>query len=210
MARNEDPPFARGQTFYNGATIITTDLGGQNLEGKEWEFEDIDLSQTGAKPARTNRTVRCRCVRNVSGISLLPKRIVTYQSAGTDGRYDVGRVDGYSTTVAARAAGVVDEWLSSTGVVNNDLFWIVVSGPTKVLTDLAGGANNVVSIGGLVTALTAATSQATTAGRVQPQDLTGATALLGNQIQNVIGKALSAVTTANTNADLLVDMADLL
>lgn len=210
MARNEAPPFPRGQTFYNGATINTSDLGGQNLEGKEWEFEDIDLSQTGAKPARTNRTVRCRCVRNVSGINLLPKRVVSYQTGGTDGRYAVGRVDGYTTTVAQRAAGVVDEWLPAAGVVNNDLFWIVVEGPTKVLTDLAGGANNVHTIGELVTALTAATSQATTAGRVQPQDLTGATQLLGNQVLNVIGRALSAATTANTGADLLVDMQDLL
>lgn len=70
-------------------------------------------------------------------------------------------------------------------------------------TSLAADATNLLPVGTILVALTAATSGSTTSGRPAPQDLTGATALLGNQIQNQIGTALSAKTTANTNADVL-------
>ena len=75
-----------------------------------------------------------------------------------------------------------------------------------VTTDLAGGANDVINIGDVLTALTAATSGATTAGRVKPQSLAGATSVLGLEIMNMIGRAMSAATTANTGANLLVDI----
>ena len=100
----------------------------------------------------------------------------------------------------------MDEFLPTAGVPANDLFWIVVEGPTNILSDLAGADNNVVNIGGILVALTAATSQCTTAGRVMPQDITGATSVLANAVQNRIGRALSARTTANTNADILVNV----
>ena len=202
MPRTESPPFGRGETFYNGGTIDSNNLGGAQFEGKIWEFEDIDysLGKTGSKVSRSNRVVKCMCVRNVSGISLLPKRLAGLQTGGTDGRYALGRTDGYTAATGQRGYPI-DEFLPSTGVPNNDLFWLVVDGPSKVLTDLAGGANNLISVGSFVDALTAATSQATTAGRVEP---IAATSLSYNL--NRIGMALSAVTTGNTNADLLVEV----
>lgn len=209
MAKRENPPFPRGSTFYNGGTIDSANLGGENLEGTIWEFEDIDLSATssGVRSARTNRPVKCMIVRNQSAGALLPKRLVTLKT--TDGGTYTGEVDGYATTTAQGPAFPVDEWLPAAGVPQYDLFYVVIEGPATVLTDLAGAANNVHSVGGWVVALTAATSGATTAGRVAPQDLTGATALLGNQIQHRIGRALTAKTTANTNADMLIDVTKL-
>lgn len=165
-------------------------------------FEDLDYSVTGPKPARTNRFVRCLVVRNVSGIALLPKRLVTFQQTAG---FSTGRVDGYATATAVNAFPV-DEFLPTAGVPNGDLFYIVTEGPASCITDLAGGANNLLPLGTLVVALTAVTSQATTAGRIAPQDLTGATALLGNQIQNRLGYALTAKTTTNTNAGILIDI----
>lgn len=208
MAIKGDPPFPRGSTWYDGATIDTTNYGGLEHEGHDWWFEDVNpnifpASTAGARQARTNRMVRCLCVRNVSGIALLPKRLVRFQR--TAGSPMVGRVDGYAYTTADEGYPV-DEYLPSTGVPNGDLFWIVIEGPALVLTDLAGAANNVVNVGDILTALTAATSQATTAGRVKPQDLSGATTTFGNEVQNRIGRALSAKTTTQTNNDLLVDV----
>ena len=201
MAKRENPPFERGATFYNGGTIDTNNLGGENLEGTEWEFEDLDFSAgVGVKNYRTNTLVKCLCVRNKAAISLLPKRLVKCRKTGAN---LFGHVDGYATVTADAPVFPVDEWLPAAGVVVNDLFYIVVAGAATVLTDLAGGSNNVFSVGDVLVALTAATSGATTAGRVAPQSLTGATAVLGEQIQGRIGRALSAKSTANTNGDLL-------
>lgn len=192
MARDESPPFSMGETYYNGGTIDTNDLGGANLEGKEFEFEDV-IRNTGMR-------IRVRVVRNTAAIALLPKRLVTFSTAaGYHGR----RVTGYATLTSVNAYPV-DELLPAAGVPVNDLFYIVVQGPALVKTDIASGANNVAAINDIFVSLTAATSGATTAGRIAPQDLTGATALLGNQVQNRIGRAMSAQTTANTDADLLL------
>lgn len=207
MAKKENPPFPRGSTFYDGATIDSNNLGGVQYEGTIWEFEDVNLTgtTTGAKATRTNRPVKCMIVRNVGAAAILPKRLVTFQTGGSDGRSIAGKVDGYATTTAAEGYPV-DEWLPAAGCPVNDLCYIVIDGPATVLSDLAGAANNVVNVGSVLVALTAVTSGATTAGRVAPQDLTGATALLANQVQNRLGRAMSARTTANTNADILIDV----
>jgi hypothetical protein len=204
MARDEAPPFGRGETFYNGGTIDSNNLGGVQYEGKTYRFEDLDYSQTGGiKPARTGRYVDCMVVRNVGAAALLPKRLATFQL--TAGSPMVGRVDGYSR-LTSTPAFPVDEFLPAAGVPVNDLFYLVINGPATVLTDLAAGANNVFNVGDVLTSLTAATSGATTAGRVKPQDLTGATSLLANEVQNRIGLAMSAKTTSQSNADLLIDV----
>ena len=194
----ENLPFPIGTTYTDGGTVVSTD--GANLEGKEFEIEDLDYSATGVPPQRSNLYKRVRVVRNTSGIALLPKRLGSLK-AGTP-----GQVDGYGTTTAQGQCFPIDEFLAAAGVPNNDLFYITVAGYATVLTDLGGAANNVISVDNWIIALTAATSQATTAGRAQSQMLTGATALLGDQVQHRIGRALSAKTTANTDASLLINV----
>lgn len=198
MARDENPPFGRGETFYNGETIDSNNLGGQNLEGMEWVFEDIH-PETGV--TRTGRSVRCRVVRNVAAAALLPKRLARFKL--TAGVYS-HRVDGYSTTTAAEGYPI-DEYLPAAGVPVNDLFWLVIEGPAVVLTSLSDLSADVVA-GDWLVAITGATSGATTSGRVALQVLTGATAALALQVQNRVGRALSAATTQNTNSDLLLDV----
>lgn len=191
MARNESPPFSRGKTYFNGVTIdtSTTPYGGTNLEGKEWVFEDTNYG--------TGLYVTCRVVRNVSGAALLPKRLVSFSST-----YYGQRVDGYATTTA-QVAYPVDELLPTAGVVNNDLFYVVTKGPCLVKTDLAGGASNVIAVGDPLVSLTAATSGATTSGRIATASFAGATSVLALPVLNTLGRAMSAATTANTNGDML-------
>lgn len=195
-------PFERGQTAFGGQSgLAATDF--DNIVGREYKVEDIDPSSTtltGSK-TRSGRHITLLAVRNSSGGALLPKRCVQFKA----GKWGL-EVDGYTTVTAEDRAGIVDEFLPAAGVPANDVFYIVVEGPTLVLTDLAGGANNLIPANTVLVALTAASSGATTAGRVAPQDLTGATAVLANQATNRIGRALSAATTANTNADLLTEV----
>lgn len=211
MARDENPPFPPGQTYSgsyggSGVTFSSDDIAAtQNLEGKEYVFEDIDYSATsGAKPLRSGRKVRRRVVRNSSAGVLLPKRLVTFEADTSADDYGK-RVDGYADGVAERAYPV-DEFLPTAGVLVDDLFYIVVEGPAMCKTGLAADATNVISVGDNLASLTAATSGATTAGRIGPCDFTGATAVLANAIVNRVGRALTARTTGNTANDVLVDV----
>ena len=201
MSRDENPPFSRGETFYNGGTIDTADLGGVNLEGKEWVFEDYNPA---TDTTRSDKYVRCRVVRNTSGINLLPKRLAAFEVDATNPDEWGRRVAGY-TTVTNAEGFPIDEYLPAAGVVTNDLFYIVVEGPAVVLTSLSD-LTAVVGGGDWLNAITAATSQATTAGRLTNQVITGATSILAEAVMNRVGRALSAATTANTNADVLIEV----
>lgn len=190
-----------GGTYFGGNTPDST--SGAHLEGSEVE---IELRNMATNPApdygvHAGGRVRLMAVRNVSGINLLPGRLVCFKN--TSGLYG-SQVDGYPTTTAAQFAGVVDPFLPAAGVANNDIFWIVIAGPVLCLSPLTGNGDNVWSGGDALVAITAATSQCTTAGRLIAQDLTGATALLANQVQNKVGRAMSACTTAETNTSKLV------
>ena len=201
MPRTEAPPFERGQTFYGQSpvpAIDTNNLGGVQHEGKIWEFEDIDYSSgVGAKGTRTGRMVKCMCVRNASGIALLPQRLAVLQLSGL---LFTGRVDGYAKVApAANRAYPIDEFLPAAGCPNNDMCWVVVEGPAMCLTDIA--ALNSIVAGDPLIAQTAATSQCTTAGRIILMDMTSLTQRFG-----MVGYALSAKTTNNTAASILVDV----
>jgi hypothetical protein len=199
MARDENPPFERGDTWYGGDTPDATDLGGVNILGMEWIFNDQNPT-TGV--ARTERYVRCRAVRNTSGIALLPKRLVVFST--TAGEYGFN-VDGYCST-AAQEAYPTDEYLPTAGVVDDDIFWIVMEGPAVVETRTADMDHNI-GVGGWGVAATADSSQAaTTAGRINAAQTTGATGPLWIQIVNRIGRAMTARTTQNTNEDILIDV----
>lgn len=196
---------ARGHGWHNtGAAIAAADYGGTKFEGRicVWA-KDKSTPSAGESVAsvRGAQDVVTIIVRNVSGITLAPKQMVTWKT-GYRGR----RVDGYARLTAAEVAGVVDDKFSANGVPDGELFHLVVKGPCLVKTSLAGDATNVIADGGKLVAETAAASTGTTAGRLAPQDLTGATALLADQVQNCIGAAMSANTTAQTDRDLLVDL----
>jgi hypothetical protein len=185
--------------FPIGSTMgVTGSTDQERWEGREFLVEDLDYSTATPKQRAAGNgigTKRVRIVRNVSGINLLPRYLVSF-SASKYGK----QVDGYTNTTAAEGYPV-DEFLPAAGVVNNDLFYIVVEGPAECYTSAAANAEDVFSQKSVLVALTAAASTfSTTAGRVTPQDLTGATALLANQVQNRIGVAMSASTTANSNS----------
>lgn len=193
----DELPFQIGSTY--GATTSTD---GAKLEGREYLVEDLDYSTSVPKARAISDSIqwkRIRIVRNVSGVALLPRYLVRFSTS----KYGK-QVDGYVNTTAGEGYPV-DEFLPTAGVANNDLFYIVVEGPAECYTSAAANAEDVFSQGSVLVALTAAASTfSTTAGRVTPQDLTGATALLANQIQNKVGVAMSESTTANSNSAKLV------
>lgn len=198
----------RGKTLLDGnANRTLTATMAADREGSLMEFDDVDPTvAAGVKTKRTNRKVTCLLVRNAAAAALLPKFVVKWKSAKRG-----LQVDGYTCITNEAAAGVVDEFLGSSGVAVNDLFWITVKGPTLIKTPLEGDATNVINLDDLLGALTGATSGATTSGRVRVNALTATSTAttdgkFGDVLMNSFGRALSAKTTANTNADVLVDV----
>lgn len=193
-------PFDLGKTYYDGRTIDTSNYGGVELEGQTATFVNrkVQASGTTVRLQLEDNALVARLVRNVSGIALLPGRLVIYKAS-----FNNKRVDGYTSTTAQRAAGVVDPFLPSTGVPNGDLFWIIEEGTVPVRRSLSNSAADDAE-GDVLYAITAATSQATTAGRftrwvgtftaAETTDGSAANILLNN-----IGRAMSACTTAGTN-----------
>ena len=195
MARDENPFVGRGETFYNGGTIDATDLQGGHLLGRTYEFEDINPS-TGiqASPMR----VKCMLMRNLSDVTLYGKRLVqvNFTTCSISGFVDDELTEGY----------VLDEYLPSTGLLDNDIGYIVIEGPTTMLTASTAVDTNIVAQKGWIVALTVnTTSGNSTAGRLAAIDTSVATTPLANTIINRIGRALTAITAStSTSTDVRV------
>lgn len=131
-----DPGFARGQTLGVTVTMYEAENGdGSTVVGVRKVFRDED-PKTGA--IKSNRTVECIAVKNTSGSALLPGAVAKFKDAAI-----LTEVDGLATTSTA-LMGVVDEYLPAAGVANNEVFWLVVRGPstvTKTATSVAAGAS---------------------------------------------------------------------
>jgi hypothetical protein len=196
MARNENPPFPRGSTFWGGDTTVINTTDAFQFEGVEYEFEDLNFSTgtIGSEAMRCNRRVRCRCVRNVSGATLYASNLVELNINntamlvnGVSTPPSAGQVIGQIVGIAGGGtsptkAYPIDEWLPAAGVVNDDLCWIVVDGYATVVCSAA------VNVWGIVV------SDGT--GKATNQDTTQTGAALYAQIQNAIGRAVTATTAS--------------
>lgn len=219
MSKLELLPWPIGQTGLGGnATIGSTDK--QEYEGRLFLIEDLDYSSSPFKPrafygaSGLNRFKWVRIVRNVTGLAVLPRQAVVMKG----GNYGQ-QVDGFCYLTAMETY-LADEFLAAAGCANNDLFYVTVDGCAEFLTSVAGDATNVISAttaganagaGNWLVALTAAASTAgttaastaITAGHLYAATYGGATTALAAMIQNRVGLALSAMTTAQTNAPCL-------
>jgi len=193
----------RGQTFYKGQTPPSTYAESRWAEGTMAQFKQYtDAGAVGADSTTSNHFVMCRLVRNTATIVLEPKRLVSWEAS-----YIGRRVDGYVTLDNAKnVAGVVDDRLTY-NVPVGDMFWLIVSGPALIKSNIANYAADIEPLDHIVS-LTAATSQATTAGRFKALVLTTTNDVTGmtqnsNWVLASIGRALSKCTTTHTNQDVL-------
>ncbi len=212
MADKGSAPFPRGETFYGLAgTIDTSDYGGSTvLEGRSHTFPNTDPSNKLVRLSGLG--VEVICVRNVSGITLIPGLAVTWKAA-----YRGQRVDGYSEAPLEEIAGIVDDHINgAAGVRNGDLFWLITKGPCLVHTPYAqftAWSENLI-----LYALTAAASTANTLGasntddggrlEVWNADLTGnqtatTDGTLTKSVRNSCGRAMSACTSEGTAGTVL-------
>ncbi len=229
MSKHENLPFPIGTTYFDGQTADTTTETAINLEGKEYEVEDLNYvpaTFSATKTLRTGRYKRVRIVRNVSGVALIAGNLAQASNAGTDGRYLLGRAIGYTNvppnaTLNTPPVFGIDEFLPSAGCPNNDLFYATIQGPflgfsSPLTADFQGGTTQIVVGDWLVAATGAATTNTTNiatagAGKLASQTFNAATTGISqlfnlNAVQNRIGRALSALTSAQTTVALLIAM----
>jgi hypothetical protein len=191
MGRYEEPPFQRGETYFQGVTIDTSDLtniGGEDYEGREYEVQD-EIHGSGA-------AVRLRVVRNMSATPVTASQCVKPDT--TDGMFN-RRVNGVASGAAQRCY-VADELLPAGGVPQYDLFYVVVDGPALAVnthtspSTLAVG-DRVVSAAG---------------GRINKADYSGSGATLAGQLLNLVGTVIGQIPAAGSEADAsyLVEVAD--
>lgn len=175
-----DPGFARGQVLGVTKTYYDAQVGdGSHLLGVHKVFADTH-PQTGQ--ILSNETVECIAVKNVSGGALLPKTLVEFRAAAV-----LTEASGGATTSSTRL-GVVDEYLPTAGVPENEVFWLVVKGPTTVLK-LTHATDEAIAAG-------AAVSATATAGKVE----SGSTLKVGLCVNAAASTDTDVRIIANTGA----------
>ena len=199
MARDEDLPFNRGETYYGLGT--TPDLsfgpGGINLEGKEYLAEVNPQSSYSPQSDTSGRKVRVRITRNRSAIYLLPRRIARNSIGTASAGYPLGTgVDGYVYQTSDLPAGVIDEFLPPQGVAPGDLFYLVIEGPTQVITATSGTIS--IAAAAQIAAQTGTSATSSDSGFVTALNQTSTTVA---QFQQKLGRAegnLAATVVANS------------
>lgn len=197
------PPFELGETLKGTADDGTTLINDHWL-GQVFEFPAKDA--IGSKPAdqlgrRCGRTVKAMAVRNVSGTTLYGKRLCLLDAAtaGLGASQSTGgyfTTKGYTTETGQAHVAVIDEFIATSGVADDDIFWAILEGPVTVKMQTTAAGSNVAAGGALIAGTGAATSGNSTAGGV------GTTS--APLVTQLIGYALSARTTADTGADCLM------
>lgn len=184
-------PFERGATFLGGRTAE----GGESVPvGQDYEFPDDRYG--------TKRTVRCRLVKNTSGVTVLPGTLVLLNTLMTE---CIGVVN-HEYLEGPQAP--VDDHLGPNGVPTGDWFYIVTRGPNVGKNQIAEHNDNIIDAGERIRATTvdAATTAAVTVGRIQAVEVTSSVTVAQNELRSVLGRAVTAAATSGvTDTDLLVD-----
>jgi len=161
---NSDPGFGRGTTLFAGparyagfdlANATADPTNGMNTTGCQKVFSDVDPRTNNTGVVFSNRPVTCIAVRNTSGGVLLPGAVVKFKKTAI-----LDEVDGPAAASTDAPLGVVDEYLPARGVANNDVFWLVVSGPTAITTAAT------LTAGAIVTATAGAAATGTAANAI--------------------------------------------
>lgn len=192
-----------GKTHYGLTGTIPSTYGDSlGMEGTVLVFKDED--PTDRSKYRSHHDKTFIIVRNTGAVNLLPKQTVVWESG-----YVNRRVNGKAYLTNGKVAGVVDEYLPAAGVRVGDLFLLCVKGPSLFYTPMEGDVNNVFAVGDHLWSQTAATSGATTAGRLKgtPGEFSATAATDGTMVQQAlkrVGWAMSAGTTGETNSSKLM------
>lgn len=186
----------------SGANLINSDKLGLVVEFKTFA-QDVRRRGTPTRPG-FGASIFAVLLRNTSGAALLPKRMALLSA--TAGYKPLQEAINYASARGERNSVLIDPWLASAGVAANDIFWGIIGGPAIVKTPIAGSAfAGDIAVGNWLVNTTGTTTGATTSGRLGNITVANATDAQGAyDASAAVGRALSARTTGETDADLLV------
>jgi len=198
--RTDKPPFELGETL--SGTDDNDNLINDHWLGQKFLFPPKpDTSNiSGEFKRRTGRGIIAMPVRNVSGGTLYGKRLCLLDAttAGlANGTGGIFTTKGYATTSGQANVAVIDEFIETNGVADDDIFWAILEGPVLVKTQATAGAAGTIAAGAkMIGGTGAATSGNSTAGGV------GTTS--APLVTELIGTALSTMNSASTQQDVLM------
>ena len=133
MSHNSNiPPFSLGETYKgtDNGSLINSDLLGQ-----EFEFP-VETLVSGVATRTNGRVVKARIVRNEAGSALTGGVIVAADPA--TGIAGTTKITGAATAAKQRNVYIADPDLPSAGVADDDLFYVIIEGPSQVRVPAAG------------------------------------------------------------------------
>jgi len=133
MSHNSNlPPFSLGETYKgtDNGNLINSDLLGQ-----EFEFP-VETLVNGVATRVNGRVTRARIVRNESGSAITGGNIVAV--APTAGVAGTVKITGAASAAKQRNVYIADPDLPSAGVADDDLFYVILEGPSQVRVPAAG------------------------------------------------------------------------
>lgn len=193
----QDPPFELGSTMTG--TDDNSNLINDTWLGQVFELpaQPLGTSQIrGAKKRVVGRSVKAVLLRNTSGATLLGKRLVKLDA--TAGYALLQNATGYATDLNEINVAAIDQYLGTTGVADDDIFWGIISGPTVVRLQGAANAGGTLAVGAKLVSGTGSTSGNSTSG--------GIAANTTPRVDTIVATALSAMNSASTGQDCLVNM----
>ncbi len=125
-------PFPRGSTYNQLAALTMTATLGAEWEGREFDVEDTEHG--------TGVTVVLRIVRNTTGGSITPaNQLFTFDGDAKDfGR----QVDAVTNTIGDLCVPIDDVYGAIPVIAENDLFYVVMRGPCKIMSGTSSMAVN--------------------------------------------------------------------
>lgn len=202
-----DPPMELGQT-YKGKDADGNLING-HLLGLVYTFPNSPVNglPRAGKSRNTGKPITAVLLRNETGLTIYGKRFAMLSNAG--GYNGVEAVSGYNATLGNFGIVLIDPFLPSGGCADDELFWGVISGAVLIKSPFAAGhVGGSIALGSLLVAATAATTGTSESGRVTTVAIANATDATNADVRSrAVGRALSAATTAQTDTDVLVDLA---
>lgn len=200
MSRYNKHPFARGKSAYQNQNTADWDITSlAHLEGQK-----VYLSNTAPATPTARRNgidVVAVVVRNNSGALLTPGTALWWKTG-----YHGTRVDASAATDNSPICGFVDDHVVSTGVQDNDLFYMIIEGPCLVRTHDSGTVHAGSSYveGGL---LVASTSAGEVHAHAVTADADGADAdTVWNCVARVIDTTLKTIASGNCLATVKIPL----